>query len=223
MLYQLSYFRKKYHPSEFARPSRTSCAPDFATPTGFIKWEVMDSNHRRRTPADLQSAPFGHSGNFPYVARGLHQPQAFHGVFLPCRPKDPDSREPLPGSSLTPPLRCSHRLLRADGGIRTHDQLITNQLLWPTELHRQFPPFWIAKVGIKNLSAKYFRINFSLFHASQRTSHRSVADRCETGCKDRKSFEYHNSFGKKYRTRAVAGSVRSPGCISPGPRRGGIP
>ena len=26
--------------------------------------------------------------------------------------------------------------LRADGGIRTPDQLITNQLLWPTELHR---------------------------------------------------------------------------------------
>jgi hypothetical protein len=25
---------------------------------------------------------------------------------------------------------------RADGGIRTPDQLITNQLLWPTELHR---------------------------------------------------------------------------------------
>jgi hypothetical protein len=25
---------------------------------------------------------------------------------------------------------------RADGGIRTHDLLITNQLLWPTELHR---------------------------------------------------------------------------------------
>ena len=28
--------------------------------------------------------------------------------------------------------------LRADGGIRTPDQLITNQLLWPTELKRQF-------------------------------------------------------------------------------------
>ena len=27
--------------------------------------------------------------------------------------------------------------LGADGGIRTPDQLITNQLLWPTELHRQ--------------------------------------------------------------------------------------
>ncbi len=26
--------------------------------------------------------------------------------------------------------------LRADGGIRTPDPLITNQLLWPTELHR---------------------------------------------------------------------------------------
>ena len=25
----------------------------------------MDSNHRRRTPADLQSAPFGHSGISP--------------------------------------------------------------------------------------------------------------------------------------------------------------
>ena len=28
---------------------------------------------------------------------------------------------------------------RADGGIRTPDQLITNQLLWPTELHRLIP------------------------------------------------------------------------------------
>ena len=27
-------------------------------------------------------------------------------------------------------------LYGADGGIRTPDQLITNQLLWPTELHR---------------------------------------------------------------------------------------
>ena len=28
-------------------------------------WVVMDSNHRRRKPADLQSAPFGHSGIYP--------------------------------------------------------------------------------------------------------------------------------------------------------------
>ncbi|MEY3085523.1 MAG: hypothetical protein RL037_1703, partial [Bacteroidota bacterium] len=35
------------------------------------------------------------------------------------------------------------QLFRADGGIRTPDQLITNQLLWPTELHRQ--KCWIIK------------------------------------------------------------------------------
>ena len=29
-------------------------------------WAVMDSNHRRRKPAELQSAPFGHSGNCPF-------------------------------------------------------------------------------------------------------------------------------------------------------------
>ena len=27
----------------------------------------MDSNHRRRKPAELQSAPFGHSGNYPSI------------------------------------------------------------------------------------------------------------------------------------------------------------
>ena len=31
-------------------------------------WAVMDSNHRRRKPAELQSAPFGHSGNCPFWA-----------------------------------------------------------------------------------------------------------------------------------------------------------
>ena len=40
MLYQLSYFR-------------------------IFLWAKMDSNHRRRTSADLQSAPFGHSGIRP--------------------------------------------------------------------------------------------------------------------------------------------------------------
>ena len=31
-------------------------------------WEKMDSNHRRYKPADLQSAPFGHSGILPFFA-----------------------------------------------------------------------------------------------------------------------------------------------------------
>ncbi len=34
-----------------------------------VSWAVMDSNHRRRKPAELQSAPFGHSGNCPFVRR----------------------------------------------------------------------------------------------------------------------------------------------------------
>ena len=28
-------------------------------------WQVVDSNHCRRKPTDLQSAPIGHSGNLP--------------------------------------------------------------------------------------------------------------------------------------------------------------
>ena len=32
-----------------------------------LQWAKMDSNHRRRKPADLQSAPFGHSGICPFL------------------------------------------------------------------------------------------------------------------------------------------------------------
>ena len=41
------------------------------------------------------------------------------------------------------PLEYLPNIIRADGGIRTPDQLITNQLLWPTELHRQI--CWCTK------------------------------------------------------------------------------
>ncbi len=58
-----------------------------------LPWGGEDSNLRKRTLTDLQSAPFGHSGTSP---------------------------------------------IRAGGRIRTADQLITNQLLWPAELHRHF-------------------------------------------------------------------------------------
>ena len=44
VLYQLSYFRNRL-------PIR--------------KWVVMDSNHRSRKTTDIQSAPFGRSGNHP--------------------------------------------------------------------------------------------------------------------------------------------------------------
>ena len=29
-------------------------------------WRIVDSNHSRRSPTDLQSAPFSHLGNPPY-------------------------------------------------------------------------------------------------------------------------------------------------------------
>lgn len=46
---------------------------------------------------------------------------------------------------------------RADGGIRTPDPLITNQLLWPTELHRQLNLFIFKNLNKKNYNSFYFR------------------------------------------------------------------
>ncbi len=69
MLYQLSYFRKNKPYQSIPSLTPPCDGAGSATPTGSLfLWEVMDSNHRRRTPADLQSAPFGHSGNFPCLA-----------------------------------------------------------------------------------------------------------------------------------------------------------
>ena len=66
----------------------------------------MDSNHRSRKTADLQSAPFGHSGT---------RPKTIHFIASSCR--------------------C---VSRASCRIRTNDPEITNHVLWPTELKRQF-------------------------------------------------------------------------------------
>ncbi len=187
MLYQLSYFRKfrfsvprravsakiyRIGATPLVRRRFAATSEGFATPTGFLKWEVMDSNHRRRTPADLQSAPFDRSGNFPFflLRRGVVPPglsdqgsvfiadSAFksseaHSPLLFSASPTPDSRSRTSqssGSFARFSLGSLASAFRADGGIRTPDQLITNQLLWPTELHRQNQPFWIAKVGIKN-------------------------------------------------------------------------
>ena len=220
MLYQLSYFRKNIpyqsQPSRLRPSAFSGRRTGLATPTGtlFYQWEVMDSNHRRRKPADLQSAPFGHSGNFPclcapFSASGIARRSGFpyfRRNWLVSLGSAPRSTSPIPCGGgfrsaavrLTQkPLRffetpasenlCPHEAslslpnificaakagvfllfprsaFRADGGIRTPDQLITNQLLWPTELHRHNRPFWIAKVGIKNLSRKLSANKFSTF------------------------------------------------------------
>ena len=66
-LYQLSYFR-------VCREKE-------------IWWAVMDSNHRRRTPADLQSAPFGHSGNYPCFENRSHTLRV--GLYMNNHKKEP--------------------------------------------------------------------------------------------------------------------------------------
>ena len=48
-------------------------------------WAKMDSNHRRRKPADLQSAPFGHSGICPCLK---FSPTAFSLRFLKMLPRN---------------------------------------------------------------------------------------------------------------------------------------
>ena len=114
----------------------------------FVWWVVMDSNHRSRKTADLQSAPFGHSGNYPIIMR----PFALSFIRL----------------SATPPQR------RASCRIRTNDPEITNHVLWPTELKRHAflhpsDVAWdiisisVAKVRIISETAKLFAIFFSIF------------------------------------------------------------
>ena len=129
MLYQLSYFRffrffraipsldfvfsvshyREVTPSLVARPPRTHseinfknlcCFPgDFCVRLRLNLWEKMDSNHRRYKPADLQSAPFGHSGillsflfgdNFVrlhFVAPHNLKVAASLLICLPCSPR----------------------------------------------------------------------------------------------------------------------------------------
>ncbi len=86
MLYQLSYFRKNT-PYQ-STPIDLSIVSRYPDRRQFL-WEEMDSNHRRYKPADLQSAPFGHSGIFPYAASSEEDLY----VVLPCGP--PASGNPL--------------------------------------------------------------------------------------------------------------------------------
>ena len=51
-------------------PRKCSTAELHRHYSGLDPWAVMDSNHRRRKPAELQSAPFGHSGNCPCLFAG---------------------------------------------------------------------------------------------------------------------------------------------------------
>ena len=82
------------------------------------KWAVMDSNHRRRKPAELQSAPFGHSGNCPNQLT-LEDLKWIIYFIINCQ------------FSIV-----NFQLFWASCRIRTNDPEITNHVLWPTELKR---------------------------------------------------------------------------------------
>ncbi len=48
---------------------KANALPTELLPQIIFLWAKMDSNHRRYKPADLQSAPFGHSGILPIPKR----------------------------------------------------------------------------------------------------------------------------------------------------------
>ena len=66
-----------------------------------VRWAKMDSNHRRRKPADLQSAPFGHSGICPFCVcdgKGRYKSRKHQGfprfyiLFSTKKPISPQKR-----------------------------------------------------------------------------------------------------------------------------------
>ena len=105
VLYRLSYFRILFENSVLSAAPQHNQASLLLHSTGTKvpsvvskMWVVMDSNHRRRKPADLQSAPFGHSGNHPFTLLFSH-----HSWFA----------EPLVGFEPTTPrlqITCSGQL-----------------------------------------------------------------------------------------------------------------
>ena len=91
-------------------------------------WEEQDSNLRRLKSADLQSAPVGHFGIFPIYL-------SLSGIDFNLSPFSGGTSETFASKGVKILPRCSWKsvfstnISRADGGSRTHDLLITNQLL----------------------------------------------------------------------------------------------
>ena len=85
----------------------------------FQRWGKVDSNHRTDSRTDLQSVAIA-TMRFPQDDKG-------HLTYM------------LPRFCFSKNTMLSKNLFRATRGIRTPDPLITNQLLWPTELqwHRR--------------------------------------------------------------------------------------
>ena len=100
-------------------------------------WAKMDSNHRSRKTADLQSAPFGHSGICPSLV--TISENAF---------------------ATTLPFQHPNNV-GASCRIRTNDPEITNHVLWPTELKRQRS--LCAVTVVKRVQMYGFFFNYKTF------------------------------------------------------------
>ena len=141
MLYQLSYFRKTFAQKVCKRtliPSLTRNNIIAGLHSLFqLLWAKMDSNHRRRKPADLQSAPFGHSGICP------------NSLFQKTHLRS---------------LKENYRFqFRASCRIRTNDPEITNHVLWPTELKRRRNFHQALVACLKRLQMYCFFLNYKSF------------------------------------------------------------
>ena len=92
MLYRLSY--------EGAVIQHYALTGAGTTPINSVnEWAVKDSNLRRRLPADLQSAPFGHLGNRPGYSLEplLARDQDHLDQIRPVSPDRQPSMEPTMG------------------------------------------------------------------------------------------------------------------------------
>ena len=133
---------RKVTPSFLACPPRNPSKTNF----DFKLWEKMDSNHRRYKPADLQSAPFGHSGILPFFSflfGEIPQKQTSKVLFL-------RTFEPMEGIEPTTPrlqITCSGQLSYI--GILV--------------VSRQAPLKRIAKIDINFLSPKLFHLFCRLY------------------------------------------------------------
>ena len=127
-------------------------------PPAVSKWGVQDSNLRRREPTDLQSVPVDRLGNSP---PGANQPRPtavpnpkppYHHlrttnlIYLAIRAAEYAApRSTPPGSGTGIDARYSRTTTRASGGTRTHNLLITNQLLCQLSYAGTFPAHGLCR------------------------------------------------------------------------------
>ena len=73
--------------AQFIDPQWINLAENPMLPHRVFWWEIVDSNHGSRMTTDLQSAPFGRSGNLPYWSwwtESNPRPTDYKSVALPA-------------------------------------------------------------------------------------------------------------------------------------------